>query len=372
MIPFPIALLRQLSQTPGAPGDEGAVRDLIARALHPHVDALRIDSMGNLTASKRGAGGSGLRVALTAHMDEVALFVTEIDSSGLLHVAAAGGVNARTLAGKSVLVGPERLPGVIGWPPPHLQRQQDDHKRAPKIDDLVIDIGAKDKESAAAQVTIGQYAVFATRFGFLGQDQEPAEAGPLPAAGRIKGKAFDDRLGCAAAMALLMHAAFPFDLHAIFTVQEEVGVRGALAAGETAGADLLFVLEGTVCDDLPGAWGENGHDSPAHPSTRLGGGPTLTQRDGSYVVQPAMLQHLLRTAARHAIPHQFKYPNAGGTDASGFGRYRPTPTGILSVPCRYIHSPVAVAELSDFHNLIRLLQATLADVAALERLAGRP
>ncbi|NUQ38359.1 MAG: M20/M25/M40 family metallo-hydrolase [Caldilineales bacterium] len=367
MTPLTTALLRRLSEAAGGPGNEGAVRDLIARALHPHVDALHIDAMGNLTAIKRGRGEGDLRVALTAHMDEVALFITEIDSNGLLHVAASGGVNARTLAGKGVLVGPEQLPGVIGWPPPHLQRHNNDEsKRVPKIEDLVIDIGAADKEAAAARVKIGQQALFATRFGFLGRDQAVAEEAPLPQKGRIKGKAFDDRLGCAAAMALLMGPALPCDLHAIFTVQEEVGVRGALAAAEMLAVDLLLVLEGTVCDDLPGPV-----DEPRFPTTRLGDGPALTQRDGSYVVQAAVLQHLLRTAAAHGIPYQFKHPNAGGTDASGFGRYRATPTGILSTPCRYIHGPVAVAELGDFHALIQLLRAVLADEAALARLVGR-
>lgn len=354
-------LFRRLSETPGAPGDEGAVRDLIARAIYPLVEEMQVDSIGNLSALKRGTGASDLRVVVTAHMDEVALFVNEIDGNGFLHVLASGGVNARTLLGKAVQVGPERWPGVICWPPIHLQKGDGDGRRVPKIEDVVIDIGARDRESASARVQIGQRALFQTSFGFLGREDEPDGNAPLPVRGRIKGKAFDDRIGCAALISLLGGEPLPFDLQAIFTVQEEVGLRGARAAGGRSEADYVFVLEGTVCDDLPGPPGQE-----RFPTTRLGAGPALTQRDRSHVVSPPLLAHLMRTAERLGIPYQFKHPNVGGTDAAGYALRRALPVGILSVPCRYIHGPVAVAELSDLHNLLQLLRAALETIGDVQ------
>ena len=347
-------LFRQLTETPGGPGDEGAVRDLIARAIHPHVDELSIDRMGSLIALKRGTGGSDLRVAVAAHMDEVVLFVTQIDKEGLLHVARSGGVNARTLLGKTVQVGPERLHGVISIRPPHMRKSADDYDTVPDIDDLVIDIGAADEKTAKAKVKIGQRIAFQTPLRLLGVEAEFDPEASLPAQGRISGKAFDDRIGCAALIELLGGEAYPFDLYGVFTVQEEIGLRGALASGHHLQPDVVIILEGTVCADLPGPPGE-----PQYPTTRLGAGPALTQRDRSLVVHPPMLQHLLRTAEANGIPYQFKHPNIGGTDAAGFAFLRGIPVGIVSTPCRYIHSPVAVADLSDFHNVIALVRASL-------------
>lgn len=358
-------LLRQLSETPGAPGDEGAIRNLIARAIHPFVDALSIDRMGNLIALKRGAGGSNLRVAATAHMDEVALFINAIDKDGFLHVLNSGGVNPRTMLGTAVQVGPDRLPGVIGLRPVHLAGS-DDSTSVPKISDLVIDIGAADQAAAKAAVKIGQRAVFRTSFGFLGPARRVEDAAPLPNQGRIKGKAFDDRLGCITLIGLLTGAGeatspLPFDLYGVFTVQEEIGLRGAYGAGHHLTPDVVFVLEGTVCDDLPGP---PNAERPA-PTTRLGNGPALTQRDRTAIVHPRLLQHVIRTAVAHDIPYQFKQPAVGGTDAAGFGHHRAVPIAILSTPCRYIHGPVAVAELSDLHHGLALLSAALPGISDL-------
>lgn len=359
-------LFRRLSETPGAPGDEGAIRDLIARAIHPHVDELRIDRMGNLIALKRGTGASKLRVAVTAHMDEVALFVTSIDQDGFLHVLNSGGVNTRTLLGTTVQVGADRLPGVIGLRPVHLAEGAAESEEVPKTKDLVIDIGAADQAAAKAKVKIGDRAVFQTSLGFLGLARAMEDQAPLPASGRVKGKAFDDRLGCVSLIGLLVGVGetispLPFDLYGVFTVQEEIGLRGAYAAGHHLAPDVVLVLEGTVCDDLPGRPGE---ERPS-PTTRLGNGPALTQRDRSAIVHPGLLQHLIRTAVSHSIPYQFKQPAVGGTDAAGYGRYRPVPIAIISTPCRYIHGPVAVAELSDLHHGLALLRAALPGIDKL-------
>ncbi|RME84140.1 MAG: M42 family peptidase [Caldilineae bacterium] len=355
--------LKQLTELPGAPGDEGPVRDFLARTIRPLVDDLWVDHIGNLFALRRGTDLEPRRVAVLAHMDEVALFVTEIDDQGFLKVAASGGVNPRTLLGKVVQVGPEHLPGIILVPPDHFNRDPEVYRKVPEIDALVVDIGATDKENARARVKVGHRILFQTPFRLMGVDTTLHADAPLPIQGRISGKAFDDRLGCATLVALLEQAPYPFDLLAVFTTQEEVGLRGALVAGIKAQADAAFVLEGTVCDDLPGPPGEK-----RFPTTRLGNGPTLTQRDRSWIVHPPLLRHLLRTAQKHNIPYQFKHPNVGGTDASGFARYQGVPVAIVSTPCRYIHGPVSVADLSDFHNGIRLLSAAFADLPSL--LAG--
>ncbi|MCP4167683.1 MAG: M42 family metallopeptidase [Chloroflexi bacterium] len=345
--------LKALTEIPGGPGDEGAVRDLIARTLYPHVQDLSVDTMGNLVVVKRGHGNSGPKLVVSAHMDEVVLFVTDIDEAGFLHVATSGVVNPRTMLGKAVRVGPERLPGVIcHGPVHHIKASQ--RGTMPAVEDLVVDIGAQDGQTAKAKVKIGHRLIFQTPFRLMGTDQTIAEDAPLPKQGRMSGKAFDNRLGCAILTELLVGDPLDFDLIGVFTVQEELGLRGALAASHHVQADVVIVLEGTVCDDLPGPSGEQ-----RYPTTRLGDGPALTQRDRRYIVHPQLLQYLLRIASDHDIPYQFKQPNIGGTDAAGFAHFRGIPVGIISVPCRYIHGPTAVADLSDFHHVLALLRAAL-------------
>jgi len=279
--------------------------------------------------------------------------ITKIDKDGLLHVAASGGINRRTMLGKRVQVGPDRLPGVIAAAPPHLI-DEDEYSRPPKLQDIVIDIGAKDDGQAKSKVKRGQYVVFRTPFRFLGMEA-PADDAALPRSGRISGKAFDDRLGCATLIELLAGEPFPFDVTGVFTVQEEIGLRGALAAGSRLTPDAVFILEGTLCPDLPGQWGQE----TTPPTTRLGHGPALTTADRSHIVQPRLLQHIIRTAQARGIPYQFKHPNVGGTDAAGFARYTGVPAAIISTPARYIHSPIAIADLSDFWHGVELVRAAM-------------
>jgi endoglucanase len=203
-------------------------------------------------------------------------------------------------------------------------------------------------------VKLGHRIALKTPFRFMGIDNQYVPHAPLPAQGRISAKALDDRIGCAALIELLGGEILPCDLYGVFTVQEELGVRGALAAGFHLQPDTVIILEGTVCDDLPGKRGEK-----RYPATRLGDGPALTQRDRSYVAHPQLLQHMLRTAQASDIPYQFKHPNIGGTDARGFTFLLGMPAGIVSTPCRYIHGPIAIAELSDYHNAVALVRACL-------------
>ena len=340
-------ILQQLAEAIGVSGNEDAVRKIIADAVRDHVDELRSDTVGNLFAVRlrplqRGKKARGakraLKVMVAAHMDEVGLMIVGYDGSGGLRFRPVGGIDDRVLPGKVLLVGPDKIPGVIGVKPIHLLKGDED-KQVAKIDSMVIDIGASSKEEAEKLVKLGQWAAFATRYRKVGRT--------------ATGKAFDDRAGCAVLVELLRGARFPFDLHAVFTVQEEVGLRGARVAASAVEPDCAFVLEGTVCDDLP-------KDKDTSPTTVLGKGPAISLMDRSAFADRRLVDHLVATADRLGIPHQFKQPGVGGTDAGAITRSKTgVPTVPVAVPCRYIHSPVSRLSLDDFDNTVRLMRESL-------------
>ncbi len=332
-------ILKDLSEAIGVSGDEGDVRAIILDAIRDHVDEVRVDNMGNVLALKRGTGDQGLRVMLAAHMDEVGLMVIGHDNDGLLRFRPVGGLDPRVLPGTPLKVGDERLPGVIGIKPIHLARDEE-RKKAPRIKELAVDIGAKDKKEAARLAPLGTYIAFATPFRDLGPT--------------VSGKAFDDRAGCAALVELLRGDPFPFDLHAAFTVQEEVGLRGARVAAYTIEPDCAFVLEGTIADDLP-------RDKDTSPTTELGHGPAITLMDRTFIADRRLVQLLTSTADELHIPYQFKQPGVGGTDAGSIHLTRAgVPSATVAVPCRYIHSPVSLLSRDDFDNLLTLMRESLA------------
>ena len=332
-------ILKELSEAIGVSGNEDAVRKIIAEAVRDTVDELRSDTIGNLFAVKKPRGkGKGLKVMLAAHMDEVGLMITGFDSSGGLRFRSVGGIDDRILPGKVLLVGPDKIPGVIGVKPVHLLKE-DEEKQVLKMDSLVIDIGASSKEEAEKLVKLGQVAAFATRYRRAGRT--------------ATGKAFDDRAGCAVLVELLRGQRFPFELHGVFTVQEEVGLRGAQVAASAVGPDCAFVLEGTICDDLP-------KEQDVSPTTELGKGPAISLMDRSVFADRRLVEHLVATADRLGIPYQFKQPGLGGTDAGAIARSKSgVPSLPVSVPCRFIHSPVARLSLDDFENTVRLMRESL-------------
>ncbi|MBN1978949.1 MAG: M42 family metallopeptidase [Anaerolineae bacterium] len=332
--------LKELSEAVGISGDEGAVRAVVLDAVRAHADDVRVDTMGNVLAFKRGTGRDRLRVMLAAHMDEIGLMVLGYDADGFLKVQAVGGIDPRLLPGTLFLVGPERVPGVIGLKPVHLLEEGEDEKVL-QIEDLVVDIGAKSKDEAKKLAPLGAYAAFATQFRQMGPDT-------------VSGKAFDDRAGCAVLVELLRGERFRFDLHAAFTVQEEVGLRGAEVAAYAIEPDCAFALEGTVADDVP-------KEKDASPTTQLGKGPAITVMDHSFISDRRLLRLLTSTAEELSIPYQFKQPGIGGTDAGAIHRSRAgVPSVTVAVPCRYIHSPVALLSLKDFDNTVRLMRESLA------------
>jgi endoglucanase len=329
--------LKALSETRGVSGQESAVRAYLRGQLQGHVDELCSDTLGNLFARKHGRLERPL-VMFAAHMDEVGFLVTGVDKEAMVHVAAVGGIDAGVIPSKVVYIGPKAIPGVIGTKAIHLQ-EPDERTKPFDTKKLVVDIGAKNKEEACKLVKPGDQVTFATRFGSFG-------------AGLWKGKALDDRIGCAMLVEVLK-GTYDVPVVGVFTVQEEIGTRGAAVASYAVDPDIGVCLEGTVCADIPGT------EEDAE-TTRLGGGPAISVMDAGTIHNPALVRHLVGLAEKNGIPYQYRRSIRGGNDA---GRMHLARDGAracaLSVPCRYIHSPVAVASPKDFENAVKLLRVFL-------------
>ncbi len=338
--------LDELCEAHGVSGDEGEVRRLIAGALGGSCEARRTDTMGNLFVRRPGKGP---RMLVTAHMDEVGLMVTSIESSGYLRFRAVGGVEAGVLLAKPVVVGGERIAGVIGAKPVHLLRDGEGEKPV-EIEDLFIDIGATGEEQACRNIRRGDYVSFATEYGELGGQRRT-----------VKAKALDDRVGCYI-LARLLDEDWDLDLNAVFTVQEEVGLRGAMVAAAAVKPDLALVLEGTVCADLPGEGGRV-------QATRLGGGPAITLMDRTFLAHRGWVNLLVQVAEREGIPYQFKTPAFGGTEAGAIHLTREgVPCAVIAVPIRYIHAPVGIMSLDDMEHTLALARSALEEVAGSKTL----
>ncbi|MCU0607935.1 MAG: M42 family metallopeptidase [Candidatus Edwardsbacteria bacterium] len=342
-----LKLIEKLTNAPGVSGNENAVRAIIRAGIERHVDDIRVDALGNLIAYKRATGngkrGTGPKVMLAAHMDEVGLMVTFIDKQGYLRFDKVGGVDNRVLLAKRVLVGKDRTPGVIGVRPIHMIWRKGEHKKVSTNEELVIDIGAASQEEAQKAAAVGDYVVF---------DTACEDWGAL-----LKAKAFDDRIGCYLMMELLK-GSYPFPLYAAFTTQEEVGLRGARVAAYRTLPDIAFILEGTGAADMPQPKEGDTSRVPA-----LGKGPVVTVMDRSVFCDKGLVKLLRDTAHAGRIPLQVKQPGIGGTDA---GRIHITREGVrtvvLAIPARYIHSPVCLMAKADIANGLKLMQAALAKV----------
>ena len=336
-------LLKRLTEAVGVSGDEREVRLLINELIAGHVDEVAVDTMGNLLATKRGTGESDLRVLVDAHMDEVGLLVIDIDSSGMLKFTHVGGFDDRALLGKLVQVGPKKVTGVIGARAIHLLKRSE-FSKVVKIDAMRIDIGAKSRDAAGSKVKVGDYAAFLTEY-----EELAAENGGRSAIG----KAFDNRAGCAVLIELLRGERFPFDLVASFSVQEEVGVRGAKVASYSVRPDVALVLECTPANDLP-----NEHD--ASPNVALGKGAAVYVMDARTIQDPRLVGHLMATAEANGISFQVRQPGGGGTNTGAIQRAGPgIPAATLAVPGRYAHTPSMMIDLDDYESVIRLADAGL-------------
>lgn len=330
-------LLRQLSEASGVSGNEAEVRALVRENVKDYVCEMSVDVLGNLT-TVRNPDAPGPKVMIAAHLDEVGLMVTFVEKSGMLRFTTVGGIDRRVLQGKAVLVGPNRLPGVIGSKPIH--RQLPAERSVPlMINQMFIDIGAKNKEDAEKKVKIGDYAIFATKYNEFGED-------------KVKGKALDDRVGCLVlieTLKALKERDSKLKVYGVFTTQEEVGTRGAAVAAHRIDPDLGIVLEGTVCADFIA-------DVPQGHATSVGQGPAISLMDNSSIANKKMREHLVTLAKANNVPWQYRRATSGGNDA---GRISQTHDGVpacsLSVPCRYIHSPVSVVSKSDIYHAVKLL-----------------
>ena len=295
-----IDLLKQLCRQNGVSGDEDAVRDFLREQAEPYADSIRTDALGNLIVFKRGRRSDGPKLLLAAHMDEVGLIVTRITDEGFCKFDFVGGVDRRVAIGKPVVLGPEKIPGVIGLKAIHLVSREEG-KKVPKTDSMYLDIGAADKDEALALVRPGTYG------SFLGEPEELGE-------GMLKAKAIDDRVGCAVMLSLLREE-LPMDVTFAFTAQEEVGTRGAFAAAFSVKPDIALVLETTTAADLPGV---DDHRKVCAP----GKGPVISYMDGATIYDRGLFRTLTRLAEGHGIPWQTKEYIAGGNDARTIQRSR--------------------------------------------------
>jgi putative aminopeptidase FrvX len=331
-------LLKNLTEAVGISGDEKAVRLLIHELIQEHVDEWHVDAMGNLLATKKGTGESDLRVMVDAHMDEVGLMITDVDANGTLKFSPVGGLGDRTLLGKVVQVGPKKIAGVIGARPVHLLKRNQ-RNMIVKVESMRIDIGARNKAAASRKVKVGDRAAFVTKY---------EELGPTAI-----GKAFDNRAGCAVLIELLRADPFPFDLHAAFTVQEEVGLRGATVAAYAINPDAALILECTPAYDLP-------NKEDVSPNVALGKGPAIYVMDSGTMQDPRLVSHIASTADAQGIPYQIRRPGGGGTNTAAIQRSQAgVPAATIGLPGRYAHTPAMMINLQDYQNMGKLAEAVL-------------
>ena len=346
-LPPEAAFLKQLADAVAVSGAEGAVRRLILEAIRPHVDSVRVDALGNILAVKKGSGRD--RVLAAAHMDEVGFMVSGHESDGSLRFETVGGVDERVWIGKPVVIGPERVPGVIAAAAVHLLTP-DRRAAVVKAGQLRLDLGVESAEAARRLVKLGDRGTFAAELDFL--------RGPDGALVSLRGKALDDRLGCATLVELLRGGPYPCEFHAAFTVQEEVGLRGAKTAAFAVDPAAAFALDCTPAYDLPHA--VEGRENVEY-NTRLGHGPAIYVADRATLSDERLVKHLLRTAEQAGLPCQIRQTSGGGTDAGAMHRVRAgVPSVSLSVPGRYLHGPLAVARYADWRQTVALMRAALA------------
>jgi endoglucanase len=336
-----INLLRKLTEAVAVSGDEASVRDIVRSEISSHVDQVWTDSIGNLLAIRQGKGRSRLKIMLAAHMDEIGVMIVNIDSKGGLKFETVGGLDPRQLPGKPVWIGSEKRIGLIGAKPVHLTTSEE-RQRVIDVDNLFIDIAAHSKDAAQGKVKVGDRATFATPFNRIGNS--------------ITAKALDNRLGVASLIELCRYAPANIDLLAAFTVQEEVGLRGARVAAQALKPDAAIALDCTPANDLP-TW--DGSENASF-NSKLDLGAAIYIADRATLSHPGLIHHFIQTAEAEEIPYQIRQPGGGGTDA---GAIHLTDEGVpslsLSVPARYLHTANSLARLTDWRASVRLTYSAL-------------
>ncbi len=332
-------LLERLCMLNGTSGDEKAVRDAVISLLPTDCD-YTVDPLGNLIVNKKGKRTPKNKVALFAHMDEVGFIVTYITEDGYVYVAPVGGIDESALFGKKITV--NGLCGVAGGKAVH-QCSGDESKKIPKISEMSLDFGFESREEAESKISLGDFGYFQSDFVRFGD-------------GFIKSKALDDRLGTAILIEIL-NSESDFDYTCVFTVQEEIGTRGAAVSAYTVNPDYAIVAETTTASDIP--------DTPDHKKVcKTGGGAVISFMDRGTLYNKELYKKAFKIAESKGIPCQTKTVIAGGNDASAIHK---TAGGIktvaVSLPCRYIHSPSSVGSQKDMESMEKLIRELLRELA---------
>ncbi|HJJ65709.1 MAG TPA: M42 family metallopeptidase [Methanocorpusculum sp.] len=333
------ALLEKLSNANGISGAEGAVAKIIRDEIAPYVDEIKTDRMGNLIAVKKG---DDFKIMLAAHMDEIGLMVQYIDEKGFIRFVGVGGWYNPVLVSQRVILHGEKgdIPGVLGMKPPHVMEEAD-RKKPIELANLFIDVGAHSAEEVEAMgITVGTTVT-------IDRDYQPL-AGTV-----VTGKALDNRVGCAMLIGALKEMESKHTIYAVFTVQEEVGLKGAKTAAFSLNPDVAIATDVTIPGDSPGI---ERRKAPVF----MGEGPVVVMVSASgrgHLADPRMVDWLKKTAKKHDIKIQIEVGDGGNTDASAINFERGgIPSVPVSVPARYIHSPVEVIDLKDLQGAIELLR----------------
>ena len=316
-------LLEELTKVFGPSGNEDRIRAKIIDEIRPYADSITVDKLGNLIATKIGPGE---KLMLAAHMDEIGVIITNADEKGFLRFSNVGGVSPFTLIGQRVFFA-NGTTGVFGM------EKIDDIKDL-KLNKMFIDIGAKSKEKALEKINIGEMGVYNRQFSDAGD--------------HIISNSLDDRAGCAVLIKVLKELKAPnYNIFVVFTVQEEVGLRGAKTSAYGLEPDLAIAVDVTDTGDTPEA---------SEIAVELGKGPAIKIKDSSVICHPKVKKALIDAAARRNIPFQLEVLEKGGTDTGAIHLTRSgVPSGALSIPTRYIHTPTEMANLNDIEQGVQLL-----------------
>lgn len=321
-----LELLRQLTAAFGVSGEEEEIRALIRREAEPYVDEMREDALGNLIVHRRG---EGRRLMFAAHMDSIGIMVHHIDGKGFLRFQPVGGLEAAPLCQMPV----KFKNGTMGV----ISVNEDKAEKQMSLSDLFVDIGAGSREEAEKLVALGDTAAFAMPLLTMGD--------------KVLSPYLDNRAGCFVLLEALKRIRRPAcDLYFVFSVQEEVGCRGAKTAAWTIAPEVAVAVDVTCPDDVPGAV----HDG----TTIMGKGAALKVMDRSVIASPGLLRQMEEAAGRAGIPVQRDILKCGGTDAGSMQTAGPgAVTGGISIPCRYTHAPTELASQTDIEACVRLVQA---------------
>lgn len=337
-----LEMIKELCALSGISGRENAVRDYIVNQIKGYAE-YSVDPLGNLIVFKKGRKPAKNKVMLDAHMDEVGLIITAITAEGYLKFVKVGGIDSRVMLGRTVKVGDKAVNGVIGIKPIHLVDKGEEAK-IPKVDDLYIDIGAKSKEEAQEYVRLGDAAWFEGGFVEFGD-------------GFVKSKALDDRAGCAILIEMIK-SELEYDAWFSFSVQEEIGTRGAQASAFTIAPDYAIVVETTTAADISGVKDEKR-------VCLCGKGGAVSFMDRSTLYNRELFDKAFEIAERGGIACQPKTMVAGGNDAGAIHKSRGGVKVLtVSVPCRYLHSPSCVIKKSDADESLKLIKALTEEFAA--------